>query len=102
MNRRDLFERILASLHAEVLNDAQWRATAALIDELCGVKGIHLVFGDGEPAEDIDTFFAQFRYLQTVSRDLQLTGGASTVPHRHHFVGAFMNQHTSHDSTSIP
>ena len=62
MNRQDLFERILASLHAGVLNDAQWPATAGLIDELCGVKGNHLVFGDGEPPEDIDIFFAQFCY----------------------------------------
>lgn len=62
MNRQDLFERILASLHAGVLSDGQWPETAGLIDEMCGVKGNHLVFGDGEAPDDIDIFFAQFCY----------------------------------------
>ena len=62
MNRQDLFERILASLHAGVLSDAHWPATSGLIDEMCGVKGNHLVFGDGETPDDIDIFFARFCY----------------------------------------
>ena len=45
-----------------MLSDAQWPATSGLIDELCGVKGNHLVLGDGEALDDIDIFFAQFCY----------------------------------------
>lgn len=62
MNRQDLFERILASLHAGALDDARWPATSGLIDEMCGVKGNHLVFGDGMRQDDIDIFFARFCY----------------------------------------
>ena len=62
MNRQDLFERILASLHAGVLDDALWPATSGLIDEMCGVKGNHLVLGDGMTHDDIDIFFARFCY----------------------------------------
>ena len=62
MNRQDLFESILASLHAGVLDDALWPETSGLIDEMCGVKGNHLVLGDGMTHDDIDIFFARFCY----------------------------------------
>ena len=35
----DKFERVLASLHEAMLDDALWRATSALIDDACGLKG---------------------------------------------------------------
>ena len=47
MNGQDIFERILRSLHAGVLDDARWPATYGLIDELCGAKVNSLIFGDG-------------------------------------------------------
>ena len=62
MSPQDLFERILASLHAGVLDDARWPAVSALIDEACGSKGNMLVSGDGGVQDDADIFFAFFCY----------------------------------------
>ena len=62
MNRQDLFERTLASLYAGMLSDAEWPATSGLIDEICGIKGNFLVFGDEAANDDIDIFFARFCY----------------------------------------
>ena len=60
MSQQDLFERIVASLHAGVLNDARWPAVSGLIDEACGSKGNILVAGDGGVQDDVDIFFAWF------------------------------------------
>ena len=62
MSRQDLFERILASLHAGVLDDARWPAISALIDEACESKGNMLVSGDGGVQDDVDIFFASLCY----------------------------------------
>ncbi len=62
MSQQDLFEGILRSLHAAVLDDGRWPATSALIDEACGSKGNSLVFGDGAAQDDIDIFFARICY----------------------------------------
>ena len=60
MNRQERFERILASLHEAMLDDAHWVATSALIDEACGAKGNHLVFRTEGCADDI--IFMRFCY----------------------------------------
>ena len=59
MSQQDLFERILRSLHAAVLDEGRWPAASALIDEACGSKGNTLVFGDGAAQDDINIFFAR-------------------------------------------
>ena len=51
MNQQDLYERILTSLHEVTLNDAHWPATAALIDEACGIKGNELFVTEGPPGD---------------------------------------------------
>ena len=60
MSGRDLFERMLTSLHACVLDDSGWPAVSGLIDELCGAKGNSLVFGDGARPVEFDVLFARF------------------------------------------
>ena len=47
MSDQDAFERILASLHATELDNTQWPATSALIDEACGIKGNALLVSEG-------------------------------------------------------
>ena len=47
MSDQDAFERILASLYEAMLDDAQWPATSALIDEACGLLGNALLVRDG-------------------------------------------------------
>ena len=46
MSQRDAFDRILASLHEAVLDDAHWLPTVALIDDACRTKGNMLTFAD--------------------------------------------------------
>ena len=84
MSRQDLFEQILASLHAGVLDDARWPAASGLIDEFCGTKGNHLVFGDGAAPENVDIFFAQFCYRgeRHVQLEREYFGGWHAVDER--------------------
>ena len=51
MSDQVVFERTLASLHDAMLDDTDWPATSALIDEACGLWGNALAVGDG-PEED--------------------------------------------------
>lgn len=56
MSDQDAFERILASLHDAMLDDAEWPTTSALIDAACGTVGNTLLVGEGPP-DDIRTHF---------------------------------------------
>ena len=47
MSDQDAFEQILASLHDAMLDDAEWPATSALIDEACGTHGNALFVREG-------------------------------------------------------
>ena len=60
MSRQDLFKRILAALHASALGDTPWTAASKAIDEFCGTKGNHPVYGEGTAVDGIDIFFAEF------------------------------------------
>lgn len=60
MSERDLFDRIVASLHEASLDDAHWAEASGLIDEAFGTKGSGLVFGAGRPGEKVQIFFARF------------------------------------------
>ena len=40
MGNQDAFEHVLASIHDAMLDDTQWAATSALIDEACGLVGV--------------------------------------------------------------
>ena len=52
MSTQDAFARILASVYDAMLDDAQWPATSALIDEACGLTGNALLVAEG-PKNDI-------------------------------------------------
>ena len=47
MSQQDAFDRILASLHEAMLDDAYWQATSTLIDAACGTTGNALFIGEG-------------------------------------------------------
>ena len=68
MSQLDTFDRILASLHAAMLDDAHWDATSLLIDEACGALGNGLVVGDGR-SEPGGIFYANFCYRGQRDRD---------------------------------
>ena len=46
MNQRDLFERLLPSLHDAALDDTLWPATSRLVDEACGTTGSSIVVAE--------------------------------------------------------
>ena len=56
MGEQDAFERIVASLHDAMLDDARWPATSALIDEACGLTGNDLIVREGPP-DDVRVLF---------------------------------------------
>jgi PAS domain-containing protein len=62
MSQHDIFNRVLASLHEAMLDDAHWPATSALIDDACGIKGSALVVGKGHSQADGQIFFGRFCY----------------------------------------
>ena len=57
MSRQDTFDRIIASLHEAMLDDALWRETSVLIDEACGIAGSHLVIVGGHSNDDAEWLF---------------------------------------------
>ena len=71
MGEREVFDRILASLHEAALDDARWPAASALIDEACRAKGNALVFGDGRSREDVRIFFEGFYFRGQRHRELE-------------------------------
>ena len=70
MSDQDAFDRILASLHEAMLDDALWPTTSALIDEACGMKGNGLVVGAG-PEDDNRVLFTQGYYRGERREDLE-------------------------------
>ena len=70
MSQRDTFNRILASLHDAVLDDARWPATSALIDEACGMTGNALIVGQGF-GSNVEIFSARFYYRGQRRQDLE-------------------------------
>jgi len=70
MSDQDAFDRILASLHVAMLDEDQWAATSALIDEACGMVGNTLMVGTG-PKDDIEVTCAGFYYRGQRRADLE-------------------------------
>jgi hypothetical protein len=56
MGQQDAFERILASLHDSMLDDAHWSGVSALLDEACGLTGNDLIVSEG-PKDDLRVLF---------------------------------------------
>ena len=59
MSALDPLDGIVAALHEASLDDARWPAAAALVDEVCRVKGSSLVVGSGRSQADAQIFFAR-------------------------------------------
>ena len=71
MSKQELFERIVMSLHAAVLDDSGWPATSGLIDELCESEGNFLVFGDSDSPGKLDLFFSRLCYRGERDEELE-------------------------------
>ena len=56
MSEHDVFDRVLAAVHAATLDETRWPATSALIDEACGLTGNGLMVGEG-PKNDVRALF---------------------------------------------
>ena len=59
MSRGDVFDRVLASLHAAVLDDAHWPACSALIDDACRTRGNILSFARGQSQDEAEIYLAR-------------------------------------------
>ena len=70
MSQLDIFNRVLLSLNEAMLNDAQWPATSALIDEACGTLGNALLIGETRENE-VRILFAAAHYRGQRRRDLE-------------------------------
>ncbi len=70
MSDQDTFERVLAALHEAMLDDTQWPATSALIDEACGMLGSALAVGEG-PKDDVHIITAGLYYRGERRADLE-------------------------------
>jgi len=70
MSDQDAFERVLAALHEAMLDDTQWPATSALIDEACGMLGSALAVGEG-PTDDVRIITAGLYYRGERRADLE-------------------------------
>ena len=70
MSGQDAYQRILGSLYDAMLDDTDWPATSALIDETCGVTGNALMVGEG-PKDDIRVLFVGAYYHGQRRRDLE-------------------------------
>ena len=71
MNRRDLFDRVVAALNDAALNDGLWPSTSRLIDEAVGIKGNALLVTEG-PEHDARVLFAAAHYRGQRREDLEL------------------------------
>ena len=60
MSERDVFDRVVASLHEASLDDARWPATSCLIDDVLRAGGNSLGFGAGTPEEGLQIYYAGF------------------------------------------
>ena len=70
MSPQDLFERLITSLHQATLDDDHWPATAALIDEVCGIEGHELMVTEGPP-EDTRVVLARLYYHGQRNQELE-------------------------------
>ena len=62
MSQQDLFERLIASLHEAMLDEAHWPIASALIDEACETKGNILISSEGGLDNHPEIFFARCCY----------------------------------------
>ena len=71
MSQQDPLDRIVAALHDAALDESQWSATSALIDDACRTKGNMLVFADGQSQDDAEIFLARFCYRGQRDEELE-------------------------------
>ena len=81
MSDQDAFERIMASLSDAMLDETQWPATSALIDEACGAKGNAILVSEG-PKDDVRSLFIGLYYRGQRREDLEREYLDQLLPHR--------------------
>ena len=71
MSERDAFDRILASLHEAMLDDAHWLPTAALIDDTCRTKGNMSTFAEGKTQDNVEIFYISYCFRGEHNKELE-------------------------------
>ena len=80
MSEQDAFDRILASLHEAMLDDAHWLPTFALIDDTCRTKGNFLTFAEGNTEDDTEIYYKRFCFKGELNRELSRQYFANYFP----------------------
>lgn len=70
MSQQDKFDYAVAALHAAMLGDAHWREASTLINDACGMAGVHLVIVDGHSRNGPEWIFDQFYYRGELADEL--------------------------------
>ena len=71
MRNEETFQRVLASLHEASFDPARWSGFSALADEVLGVHGSSMFFGDGGIDEDVRIGFSWVYARGERRRDLE-------------------------------
>ncbi|MDE2990969.1 MAG: LuxR C-terminal-related transcriptional regulator [Chloroflexota bacterium] len=80
MSERGAFDRILASMHEAMLDDAHWLPTFALIDDTCRTKGNMLTFAERSTQDDVEMLYARFCFRGEHNRELEREYFADYLP----------------------
>ena len=80
MSRQDDFDRIIASLYEATLDDSHWRSTSALVDEVCGITGSHLVLVGGDTHPDAKWLFDKPYWRGELREDIGRTYAENYFP----------------------
>ena len=71
MSGRDLFERVLGSMHEAALGEAPWPATASLISEISRTRGNALMSGEGDTQAEAELFLLRLCHGRQRRTDLE-------------------------------
>ena len=71
MYKADAFKHTVAALHEAALDDSSWHSAGALLNELLGVEGHALGYGDRDMPEGREVFFARFYFGAERRKDLE-------------------------------
>ena len=81
MDQQDRFDRIIASLHETMLDESHWRETSALIDDVCGITGTHLVLLGDDTHGDATWLFDKPYWRGELREDIGRDYAENYFPH---------------------
>lgn len=78
---QEMFDQVIASLHEAMLGHARWLDASSLIDDVCALKGTHLVMVDEHPKSTLEWTFDQAYYRGQLREELRKEYVNDFFPH---------------------